>query len=269
MKEKRRSILQKSFSEQPQLICSPIGTFHALEGERYLLPRQPGLAAGTAGKIELLPGHNFTQALEELEGFDKIWLLFWFHRNEGWKPKVMPPRGEKKRGLFATRSPHRPNPIGLSCVTLKKIEGLTLQIEDHDLLDGTPILDIKPYLSYSDVYPDARQGWLEELPPEADPPIVWEAQALAQARWVEEHQHPHFVEQVAGLIGNNQYRVKEIAPGLYEKAFKTWRIDYKLGEGEGRIIEVRSGYDAATLSGEKSSRWDDVAIHLEFLKQSW
>ena len=106
---------------------------------------------------------NFDQALADLEGFSHIWVIYWMHLNQGWNPTVVPPRGPKtRRGLFATRAPHRPNSIGLSAVRLKKIEGRTLYVEGHDMLDATPVLDIKPYIPFTDAHPDATSGWLAE-----------------------------------------------------------------------------------------------------------
>src|ERR1700760_4597145 len=93
----------------------PIGYFLSEQKEKYEVPRQPGMISNE-GIIRLNPHHDFEQALEGLDGFDRIWILFHFHQNTTWKPKVLPPRGEKKQGIFATRSPHRPNFIGLSCV---------------------------------------------------------------------------------------------------------------------------------------------------------
>jgi len=97
-----------------------------------------------------------------LERFSHIWVIYWLHLNQGWNPLVRPPgRGNKKRGLLATRAPHRPNPIGLSAVRLFAIENNTLTIDSADLLDGTPVLDIKPYLPYADCIASANSGWLE------------------------------------------------------------------------------------------------------------
>src|SRR5581483_8669087 len=136
------------------ILFHPIGYIHTPYQERYSAPRQPGLLRDsevsirqTRSTIVLNEGENFEQALEDLEGFEKIWLIYVFNRNEYWKPKVYPPRGERrKRGLFATRSPHRPNPIGLSLVDLINIDGRNVTVGNVDLLDGTPILDIKPYI---------------------------------------------------------------------------------------------------------------------------
>ena len=151
-----------SGSDLRQLVCEPIGFVRSPYVEKMQAPRQPDVAAGAVGSVELQAGRDFEHALEDLETFRYIWLLFWFDQSEGWRPKVLPPRSEKRRGLFATRAPHRPNPIGMSLVELTRIEGLVLHVKGLDLLDGTPILDIKPYVPYADSRPDADHGWLEE-----------------------------------------------------------------------------------------------------------
>lgn len=103
------------------------------------------------------------KVLQDLNGFDRVWLIFVFHQSEGWKSSVKPPRGGPKRGVYSTRAPHRPNAIGLSAVELLKIEGRTLYLRGVDLLDGTPVLDIKPYVPYADAFPDSKAGWIDEL----------------------------------------------------------------------------------------------------------
>src|SRR5262249_2374077 len=145
----------------PILSCQPIGYFHCLKKDRYSLPRQSSEGEKNQGHILLAPHQNFEQALEDLRGFNRIWVIFWFHKNTHWKPKVLTPHGPPKRGLFATRSPHRPNPLGLSCLEIASIKGLKIEVINHDLIDGTPILDIKPYISYADAWPNSQQGWLE------------------------------------------------------------------------------------------------------------
>ena len=94
--------------------CHSIGCFYSRQTEKYMAPRQAELSEVEEGLIVLNSGHNFEQALEDLKGFERIWIIYWLHRNHGWKPKVKTPRNGKKRSVFATRSPHRPNPIGLS-----------------------------------------------------------------------------------------------------------------------------------------------------------
>lgn len=101
--------------------------------------------------------------LQDLGGFSHVWLLFWCHHARGGPTQVRPPRDDRKRGVFATRAPQRPNPIGLSAVGLARVDKRILHITDCDLLDGTPILDIKPYLPYCDSVPEARTGYVEDL----------------------------------------------------------------------------------------------------------
>ena len=140
-----------------------IGVVHSPYRERYAAPRQPALERAEPATIELNPGLNLEQALADLEGFSHIWVIYWMHLNRGWNPTVIPPRGPKvRRGLFSTRAPHRPNSIGLSAVRLNGVEGRKLYIEDHDMLDGTPVLDIKPYIPYTDAHPEASSGWLND-----------------------------------------------------------------------------------------------------------
>jgi tRNA (adenine37-N6)-methyltransferase len=146
----------------PSLSCTPIGVVRSPFRERAEAPRQSSLARETRGTIELYPQRDFEHALEDIEEWSYLWVLFWFHLNEGWRPKVLPPRSAKRRGLFATRSPYRPNPIGMSVVKLERVEGLVLHVSGLDMLDGTPVLDIKPYVAYADALGDAEGGWLEQ-----------------------------------------------------------------------------------------------------------
>lgn len=149
-------------TELKRLEVTPIGFVRSPFTEKMQAPRQPNTPQAAAGSVELLPGRDFEHALEDLSTFRYIWLLFWFDQAEGWRPKVLPPRSEKRRGVFATRSPHRPNPIGMSLVELKGVQGLLLSVDGLDLLDGTPVIDIKPYIPYADSRADADHGWLEE-----------------------------------------------------------------------------------------------------------
>lgn len=121
-------------------------------------------AAGASAVVELFPSVVPREALDDLEGIERLWLVSHLHLNTGWNAKVMPPRGPRiKRGLFATRSPHRPNGIGLSAVRLVRVEGFRLHVEEIDLLDGTPILDVKPYVPYADAFPEAKAGWIDSI----------------------------------------------------------------------------------------------------------
>jgi len=151
-------------SASMQINMQAIGVVKSGYRERFATPRQPTLDQSEQAEIHLNPGLNFEQAVKDLDGFTHIWVIYWMHLNRGWNPTVIPPRGPKqRRGLFATRGPHRPNSIGLSAVRLTGIKGRVLSIEGHDMLDGTPVLDIKPYIPYADKIDDANSGWLEEV----------------------------------------------------------------------------------------------------------
>ncbi len=170
-------------AEPRTLTCTPIGVVRSPFTEKMQAPRQPGVKEAAPGTVELFTGFDFEHALEDLSTFRYIWLLFWFDRSEGWRPKVLPPRSEKRRGLFATRSPHRPNPIGMSLVELTGIDGLVLSVGGLDLLDGTPVLDIKPYIPYADSRPDADHGWLDAgSVPVRDPVAAFEVELAPSAR---------------------------------------------------------------------------------------
>ena len=146
----------------------PIGIVHSPYARRIDAPHQGTVIDGTASgdfasaTLELYDWLDET-VIQDLSGFDRLWLIFVFHLSDGWTSRVKPPRGGPKRGVLATRGPHRPNPIGLSAVELVKIEGRTLHLRGVDLLDGTPVLDIKPYVPYADAFPEARAGWIDEM----------------------------------------------------------------------------------------------------------
>ncbi len=146
----------------------PIGTINSPYARRIDAPHQSTVVEGTESGEPALATLTLEdwvdgQALKDLAGFERIWLIFSFHLSKGWKSAVKPPRGGPKRGVLATRAPHRPNSIGLSAVELIGIEGRSLHLRGVDLLDGTPVLDIKPYVPYADAFPDARAGWIDEL----------------------------------------------------------------------------------------------------------
>ncbi|HAD04089.1 MAG: tRNA (N6-threonylcarbamoyladenosine(37)-N6)-methyltransferase TrmO [Desulfuromonadales bacterium GWC2_61_20] len=146
----------------------PIGILSSPYARRIDAPHQGTVVEGTASgdfalaTLELAAWLDQT-VLQDLGGFERLWLIYAFHRSEGWTSRVKPPRGGPKRGVLATRSPHRPNAIGLSAVELVKVEGRTLHLRGVDLLDGTPVLDIKPYIPYADAFPAAKAGWVDEL----------------------------------------------------------------------------------------------------------
>lgn len=140
--------------------------------EKFGIPRQSGLVEETVGKIVFEPEYRNPEALRGIEGYSHLWLIWSFSRamRDTWSPTVRPPRlgGNKRMGVFATRSPYRPNPIGLSSVRLIEVrhtdnEGTVLIVGGADLLSGTPIYDVKPYLAFTDSHPDAKGGFADEV----------------------------------------------------------------------------------------------------------
>ncbi len=161
----------------------PIGPITSCFREKFGIPRQPGLVKSAQGAVELFPPCDREEMFTGLESFSHIWLQFLFHEAvaDGWRPKVRPPwlGGKKRVGLFASRSPHRPNFLGLSVVRnkgLRKTKGrLYLDISELDLLDGTPVVDIKPYIPYSDRLDTATSGFVQFAEEQVD--VVFTADA--------------------------------------------------------------------------------------------
>lgn len=146
-----------------EIKLTPIGIIHTPHKSNVGTPIQPFAAKDIEGEIEIY--REFREGLRDLEGFERIWALFWCDRVKPFRLKVIPYLDVVKRGLFATRAPSRPNPIGLSSLRLVKVdvEAGKVKVLDVDLLEGTPILDIKPYIPRFDSYPDIRAGWLDKV----------------------------------------------------------------------------------------------------------
>ena len=258
------------------LTLSPIGVVRTAFAEPVDAPRQPAASAGNTGTIELVSGRNFEDALADLADFDRIWVLFWFHRNTGWRPKVLPPRSSSgRKGVFATRSPHRPNPLGLSVLRLERIDGLTLHVADVDLLDGTPVMDLKPYVAYTDAWPDARSGWLESSPTGCgavhDPVLAWSVRyddgASAQVAWVESRTGLPLRARISATLAlgpqpHAYRRIKRDGDG-WLLAVRDWRARFEVDGRSIRVTAIRSGYRASALA----SPGDDPALqaHRDFV----
>ena len=146
----------------------PVATFRSPLPEKFGLPRQAGLAASLRGTVVLEPPYRAPEALRGLEGFDYLWLIWGFHLNRDTASEgltVRPPRlgGNERVGVFASRSPYRPNPLGLSSVRIEKVDADAgvIHVLGADLADGTPIYDIKPYVEYADSHPGVRSGFVD------------------------------------------------------------------------------------------------------------
>jgi tRNA (adenine37-N6)-methyltransferase len=263
-----------------RLVLEPIGHLRSSLETKIDAARQPRAATSATGRIELLPGKNFEHALTDLSGWDYIWVLFWFDRNTGWRPKVLPPRSHSgRKGVFATRSPHRPNPIGLSAVRLERVDGLTLHVRDIDILDGTPVLDIKPYVAYTDAITAAKSGWLDdtaaiargESPADPIAPLCvdWDAPAAAQAAWVETHTSLALRERAAATLAlgpapHPYRRIRRDVDG-FVLAVKDWRIHFNVEERRVHVRRIVSGYRVSQLAASGS---EELAAHRAF-RELW
>ncbi|MCD6328126.1 tRNA (N6-threonylcarbamoyladenosine(37)-N6)-methyltransferase TrmO [bacterium] len=147
--------------QQPEFVFRPIGYVHCSYVDPAKTPIQPVFGQGSQAKVVVLP--EYEEGLDDLDGFSHIFILFVFHKAGPAALKVKPYLESVKRGVFAARSPRRPNPIGFSLVRLVKREGNVLFIEDIDILDGSPVVDIKPFISRFDTRSEARSGWQEEI----------------------------------------------------------------------------------------------------------
>ena len=155
---------------EENLTLEPVAHYRGSFGSKFGIPRQSSLVGSLRGKIVFTDKYRVPEALRGLEGFSHIWLLWGFSANKPakgeWQPTVRPPRlgGNTAMGVWATRSPYRPNPIGLSCVEIEEISGTEIVVRGADLMDGTPIYDIKPYIRYADSFPDAVSGFAADAP---------------------------------------------------------------------------------------------------------
>jgi tRNA-Thr(GGU) m(6)t(6)A37 methyltransferase TsaA len=213
-----------------------IGFFQGNTTSKHRAPRQPDATLGIDGTIELMKGQDFEQALLDIASFSHIWLIYGFHSAKGWKPMVLPPRGDKKRGVFATRSPYRPNPIGISVVKLVKISGLKIHVQGTDLLDGTPIYDIKPYIPYADSISDANAGWIDTLNHNETEIVLSEEMQLL----MKDSESAHIIMHAKQILRDSPYphpyrRIKQVKENIYEVAIKEWRIQYRIIK-EGNVI---------------------------------
>ncbi|MDR2214299.1 MAG: tRNA (N6-threonylcarbamoyladenosine(37)-N6)-methyltransferase TrmO [Nevskiaceae bacterium] len=255
------------------LTLHPIGVMHTAHAGKVDAPRQPAAAPDARGIIELRADLNLQHAIEDLAGWERIWVIFWFNRNAGWRPKVLPPRSTTgRKGVLATRSPHRPNPLGLSVLRLERIEGLALHVRDVDLLDGTPILDIKPYVPYTDAFPESASGWLE--PAAADPRAAWQvqftAEAEAQLAWIAQHSALPLRERILATLslGPQPHPYRRIRHGRNgaQLAVRDWRVDFDIASPQHiRVLRIRSGYDPQQLARTPRGPDDPIDLHQRYI----
>jgi len=234
---------------EDQISFNFIGRVNSPYKEKFAIPRQPGLVSAAKGSIKLINKADNEELVRGLEQFSHLWLLFIFHgtQQQGWKPLVRPPRlgGNKKLGVLATRSTFRPNPIGMSVVKLEGIEfknqQLLINISGLDLLDQTPILDIKPYIPYSDSIDNAEAGFAQTEP--AQPlNITFSIQARRDIS-IYQNQYTDlsiFIEQVLSQDPRPAYKKKQIDEKIYGMSLYDLNILWQINQKNLSEIEVIS-----------------------------
>ncbi|MFJ4144313.1 tRNA (N6-threonylcarbamoyladenosine(37)-N6)-methyltransferase TrmO [Pseudomonas sp. NPDC089734] len=222
---------------------SPVGFVRSCFKEKFAIPRQPRLAPAARGCLELVAPFDQGEAVQGLEQVSHVWLLFLFHEALEDKPrlKVRPPRlgGNQSMGVFATRATHRPNGIGQSVVRLDKVEAGRLWISGIDLLDGTPVLDIKPYVPYADAIADASNTIASAAPDLI--PVIWQDNALAQA-----HEHARrlgepLVELIEQCLAQDPRPAYQVPPPERRYGARFWDMDVRWHypqPGQIRVLEV-------------------------------
>ncbi|QTL39396.1 tRNA (N6-threonylcarbamoyladenosine(37)-N6)-methyltransferase TrmO [Xenorhabdus budapestensis] len=228
-----------------------IGTIHSPYKEKFAIPRQPGLVEDGIGQLELLAPYNQADAVRGLEQFSYLWIVFVFHQtmNGGWNPLVRPPRlgGNAKMGVFATRSTFRPNPIGMSLVELKGIDcqnnRVLLQLGSLDLVDGTPVLDIKPYLPFVESRPEAKAGFAQDAP-DADMDVCFSPTAEHQllCHQVNYSQLRRFIRQVLAQDPRPAYRQKEQEKRIYAAHILDFNIRWLVNDTITEVVSIEPRY---------------------------
>lgn len=257
------------------LTLQPIGFIRSSMSVKFDARHQPDETAAEQHFLELLPGHSFEQALQDLSGFSRIWLIWWFHRNDTWKPLVQPPRGPvQKRGVFATRSPHRPNPLGITAVQLLGIQGRTLILGPSDLVDGTPVFDIKPYIPAYDAFPDESSGWTGEVDALHQQPPQWTVcysdLAAAQADWLAYEWSIDFRPRLEEILSRDPSphrtrRIKRHPGGSWMIGCGAWRAVFSITEQTVHITALEPGYPARFLHDPARTDMPDREAQSSFL----
>lgn len=249
----------------------PIAIFRTHKKNPYEAARQGSVdLSNEIGEIHFHKNENFEQALDDIEGFSHLWLIYQFHHNLQWKPKVLPPRGsDQKIGVFATRSPYRPNALGLSCVQLIAREGLILKVKGFDLLDETPIFDVKPYVAFADSFPEARMGWLDQIESEKFE-IQFSSLAKKQIAYLQAAQvteiENFLIQQLSyDPLNGRKKRVQPLSPNEAILAYRTWRARFRHENKKIEVLSIFSGYSIEDLN-EVQDPYQDKEFHRSFLR---
>ena len=231
----------------------PIGIIQSCFKEKFGIPRQPGLVKEASATLQLTPPYDRAEALQGLEGYSHLWITFVFHQSldTPWRPMVRPPRlgGNKRMGVFATRSPVRPNPIGLSVVEIDRIdpERREIHLKGVDLLDGTPVLDIKPYLPYVDSIPNALGGFAPEAPDNACIRVNFSQQALEQLQTLtadRNEQIQHLITQLLEHDPRPAYLDGNKARSRFGMRLDNFNVRWQMEGNQARVTEITEVADS-------------------------
>ncbi|MBN1968065.1 MAG: tRNA (N6-threonylcarbamoyladenosine(37)-N6)-methyltransferase TrmO [Candidatus Delongbacteria bacterium] len=247
----------------------PIAFFRCSSKFKHEQPRQ-AVFSENHGFIEFLKDKGFENGLRNLDGFDRIWIIFNFHHTSNWKALVTPPvnDGNGRKGVFATRSPHRPNSVGLSCCKIIKIEQNKIFVEQSDLLDGTPILDIKPYIKDSDCFPDAKRGWLDNIDAKK---FAISFNHIAKKKIAFLQNYGVDLNNVINTqlqVNPTEFRRKRIIrnDNNFTLKFRLWRINFQILENIIKIEDVYSGYLEEELLAMEDP-YEDKELHRVFNRE--
>ena len=227
-------------TEENHYTFPAVGVMRSCYKAKFGIPRQPGLIEEATGAIELLPPYNQPNTVRGLEDFSHIWVLFVFHQalRDGWKATVRPPRlgGDKRIGVFASRSPFRPSAIGLSVLKLKQVVigdhgRIRLEVCGQDIVDGTPILDIKPYLPYTDSVPTAVGGFAPTAPDADALPVTVSAEAENDFAQIAKRGKPQFRNLAMKVVSADP------RPAYQHDAARVYKLDYAGCKAEFRVAD--------------------------------
>jgi tRNA-Thr(GGU) m(6)t(6)A37 methyltransferase TsaA len=257
------------------LTLRPIGFISTAQALKFHAPHQPLVCSESRNVLELLPDAGYEQALQDLAGFERVWLVWWFHRNANWRPLVLPPRGPaRRRGVFATRAPHRPNPLGLTPVRLLSVEGRRLILGPCDLIDGTPVFDIKPYVPAYDSFPNDKAGWIDSVDVElAQPPrfaVEIEAHAQDQARWLHDEWSIDFMPRLKELLSRDPTphrtrRIKKRGALLSVIGCGAWLAVFRIEGSSVNVMALEPAYPLRFLLRDGYENVPDRDAQLAFM----
>ncbi|CNI97639.1 tRNA (N6-threonylcarbamoyladenosine(37)-N6)-methyltransferase TrmO [Yersinia mollaretii] len=224
-----------------------IGVIRSPYKEKFAVPRQPGLIEDGGGELQLLAPYNQPEAVRGLSDFSHLWVVFVFHQtmDGGWRPTVRPPRlgGNARIGVFATRSTFRPNPIGMSLIELKGVRcqggEVILELGSLDLVDGTPVIDIKPYLPFAESQPQARAGFAQSAP-NANMQVCFSTTAEQQLAQ-QQQRHPNlrrFITQVLAQDPRPAYRKEDNESREYAVLLLEFNVRWRVIDQQTEVLSI-------------------------------